>query len=230
MAYLKQSVQDMIDFIRREIVDEDTSNPRRSDQVILNTLNEGALGIAMEYLCIEGTIALTTPTLSGTDHTEADFKMSLPNEFLKMQDFPWYYDGSNWFEIDGEIQKKSDIADLILTTGQTGQIPDAFYISDSRDYLWIYPAAPSAKTIRVYANLKPVLLTNTAMSTQYSDLPVPFHSILTLIAAYTLAVQDKKYTDQAPNLALRLTYQKGIVDSFWSTKVDRAKIILPYRD
>lgn len=228
MAYLKQSVQNMVDFIRREIVDEDTANPRRSNQVIIDTLNESALGIAAEYLCVEGTITLTSPTLSGVDHTEADFKMALPDEFLKLQDFPWYYDGSNWFEIDKEIGRKSDIVDEILGSGQTGEVPDSFYISDNWDYLWIYPAAPSGSNIRVYANLKPTLLTTTNMSTQYSELPVVFRELLTLMAAYTLAVQDRKYTDQAPNIALRLAYQKGIVDGFWGTKVDRPKTIMPY--
>lgn len=228
ITYFKQSVQDMIDFIRREIVDEDTTSPRRSDQVIVDTLNDSGIDIAVEYLCLEGTIALTSPTLSGNDNDENDFKITLPNEFLKLQDFPWYYDGSNWYEIDIEGQRKSDIVDKILDTGQTGLIPVYFYISDGWDYLWIYPAAPSGKTIRVYANLKPTLLTTSSMSSTYSDLPAVFHKLQTLMASYTLAVQDKKYTDQAPNIALRLAYQKGIIDSFWATKVDKPKMIMPY--
>lgn len=119
--------------------------------------------------------------------------------------------------------------DEILETGQTGQIPDSFYLSDAYDYLWIYPAAPSGSTIRVYANLKPTLLTITGMSSTYSDLPVPFHQLLCLMTAHTIASRDKQSDKVAPAIAARWQHQKDIIDSFWRVKVDKSWTIQPYQ-
>lgn len=227
--YPKLTIQDQVDQIRREIEDRDSADYRWSNAEVVKTLSNLGLNIAMEYLCLEGYIDLTTPALSGSDKNIADFQTSLTDKYLKMQHAPWYLDANgNWYEIDTEIINKRGMLNQILGSGQTGLKPTDFYISDDRATLWYYPAAPAGRTIRVFCNIKPEVITTTDMSTSYSQLPAVFHRLQWLRAAYTIACHDRQLDKQAPSIGERYTVEKGLVDSFWSAKVDRARMIQPY--
>lgn len=210
MTILSLTVQDMVDIIRREIVDEDSATYRWTDAQIIPQLNLASLEIVRDFECLE------TNTTKDTVALQYDY--SLADDYLKLYGNPFYYDGGTYYEIFTYWPDFMEFLRARLLIGSSGGRPTEYSLWN--DKLWIYPSPPAVTSgLQYWYYKKPAVFAATALSSQSSDLKSEYHRLLIYRALMDICRQDKQLTTLLPKITDVFNYERKRIEVFKLNKI-----------
>ena len=184
------------DEIRRLVRDTDSTNPRWSDTVLNDRINQSHERIACLTKCIISRI--TDGLVSGTS------EYVLPDYFLEEFNVLWLDSDSVWRPLQKKSERELDL-EVSNWRSLTGSTPSNYYIRRTRVGIVPYPDFTRASALRLEIARRPDDMTLDA------DIPFesradlyPFHNVLAIDVAMKCKIDDGTYTD-ASGL-------KGLVD------------------
>jgi hypothetical protein len=175
------------DEIRRLVRDTDSTNPRWSDTVLNDRINQSHERIACLTKCI--ITRITDGLVSGTS------EYVLPSYFLEEFGVLWLDSDGQWNPILKKTEKELDL-ETANWRSLTGSQPLNYYIRRTRIGIVPYPDFTRASSLRLDIARRPDDMTLDA------DIPFesradlyPFHNTISLDVAMKCKIDDGTYTD-----------------------------------